>query len=246
MDSLFPALNIFAILTGLITILIVIRLYLQYRFKYLLTFAYNISLFNIVLILFLPVNYLFGNSGVNFRQSFLILTILCVFLLSINILKYLWGYTFVLVIFQVLNKNISKLVNRVFFIVSGITLVVFTILFYFEPDGGSINYPMRITEIVTFQVLIAAYTALIYFYFRSKKFESGKRSKAVKMYSLPLIFIWSYVFITAVTGAFIRIPSLVEINIILVALSFNFVTAVILKSFVESYGDAERSEHQLT
>ena len=241
MPDIFPVLNILTIIIGLITTIMVIRLYLTYRFKYILTFAFNISLFNVVLISFLPVNYLLGNSSANNGQTFLILTILYLFLISINILKYLWGYTFILIFFQLLRKTLSKSINLGFLSTAVATLIIFTGLFFFGPVGEGTNYPRKISEIITFQALIGAYAALIYFYIKVKKIETGKKLAAIKMYSFPLIIIWSYLFISSSVGTFVNLPTLVEVNIILTAVSFNLNTAVVLKRFIEYYGDAGES-----
>jgi len=235
LSEIFPVLNIVSIVIGLIATFLVIRLYLSYRYRYILTFAFNISLFNIVLILFLPINYLMGHSGTNDQQSFVKYTILFLFILSINIFKYLWAYTFILMVSQVLKENLSKFANLVFLSVSVSTLLVFSGFFFIKPIMGTTNFPRVISEIVTFQAIIIAYAALIFLNSKARKNQSKKRARAFRQYSFPLLFIWSFVLISAGLATFINIPSIVEINIILTTLSFNLNAAFVLKSFIAIY-----------
>ena len=66
----------------------------------------------------------------------------------------------------------------------------------------------------------------------------------MKIYGIPFLVIWSLVFLSSGAGVLVSIPFLVEANILLVAFSFNIVTAFALKRFVELYGDPEGSDYK--
>lgn len=235
MSTLFPLINIAAIVIGLITVLVIIRLYLKTRYKYVLTYTFHVSLFNIVLILFLPVNYFFNALEVGFNDSLIRQILLFMFYFSINLLKYLWGYTFLLKTVQLLNTRIPKAVHGLFFLAAVPSLGLFAYTFYQAMHFENIRGPRKISEWITFQMLAAILISMLYLIRFAKKRLSQSRRTAVNRYYIPWMVVIGGVMSSAFVSLFIPLPRLALINMTIVYLSFNLMPLLIFTRFVRNF-----------
>ncbi len=235
MPDLFTIFNISAIFIGMAAVIYTIRLYLKFRFKYLLTYTFNLSLFNIVIILFLPVNYLFGSFEIDFQESPTQQFILFLFFISINIIKYLWGYTFIMKIYQLINKNVPKKLNYIFIIISSSTLAMFSYFYYRMLNFEYFGMPRTISYHISDQVLIGVLAASVYLIYYSKKNFTGIKLKSAIRYFMPFSLIISWVYLTALLNYFLNISELLRFNISLVYLSYNIIPLLFLKKFARDF-----------
>lgn len=239
MNGLFPYANILSIIIGLVTVFMVIRLYVKYRYRYLLTYAFNISLFNIVLILFLPVNYFLAHLEISFLDSSTDQIALFLFFISINTLKYLWAYTFTMKISQLVDKNIPRLINTSFLIFAVPSLIVFSYALYRALHLENLGTPRKISGWITLQALIAVYIAIIYMIRYSRRHFTGIKRSAVLRYYIPFLMVLSWVFTSTIVNVLWRYYDILTANMVIAYMSFNLIPAILIHHFVRDYGPGE-------
>jgi DNA-binding CsgD family transcriptional regulator len=239
MNGLFPYFNISSIVIGLVTVFMVLRLYLRYRYKYLLTYTFNISLFNIVLILFLPVNYFLARLQISSLDSSTEQVTLSLFFISINILKYLWAYTFIMKISQLVDKNIPRLINTSFLIFGVPSLILLSHSLYRAVHLEGLGTPRKISGWITCQALIAVYVAIVYMIHYSKKHFTGIKRFAALRYYTPFMVVLSWIFVSTIVNVLRSYYDTLTTNMIIAYMSFNLIPAIFIHRFVRNYGTGE-------
>ena len=217
MSNLVFFIDILAMSIGVLAIIITVRQYQIYRFKYLLLFSYNLILFNVISILYLPVIYLFQILNENI-YSFENLTLIIIYLTTINVAKYLWCYTYILWINCLLDKTIPRTFKAIFFTISVATIFVFIMMFFFTSIEKNIRLIQYVDKIVIYQTTLTNYFALIGLY-RKKRFLDIGKAAAIKLYSLPIIIIGGCVFLIDIIGLFRNVIYLRTISISLILFS---------------------------
>ena len=242
MSNLVFFIDILAMSIGVIAIIITVRQYQIYRFKYLLLFSYNLILFNVISILYLPVIYLFQVLNENI-YSFENLTLIIIYLTTINVAKYLWCYTYILWINCLLDKTIPRTFKAIFFIISVATIFVFIMMFFFTSIEKNIRLIQYVDKIVIYQTTLTNYFALIGLY-RKKRFLDIGKAAAIKLYSLPIIIIGGCVFLIDIIGLFRNVIYLRTISISLILFSSNLVPLLVIKRFTRKFGSTKNTNQK--
>lgn len=230
--------NLLSLILGGVAIFIVFSLYRNYHYKYLLAFTWNICTFNIISILYIPETAIYRSLQSD-SLSVHSLVFMAVYFTTINVMKYIWSYTFVLFTRNLLSKRISGRFRTILLSIASVSLVFFVIAFLRGRMLGEFLAVRRIDSLITFQTTSLNYISAFILLIQIRKLGNAKMLKACHLFFIPFLLIATGLYIVDLLGVFIdtRMVKILFIGCIL--LTGNLLPIVVLPYFVKLFGSAD-------
>ncbi len=242
MPSVFSLMSIiFVPLSGLISILILYRLYKEYEYKYILIFLFCLFFFNAAQFLNLSGYYLF-NSFQLMLQSDLKVAVLSFFLIISLITKYLWCYTFASAFFCLFNKPVFRIFKIGFICICLLFFTFYSVMLYRSMESGNLLFLKNTTQVILLQFVFIVLAILFFSIYYSERFCDSSKVKTIRLYIFPLAFFWIMILVTAIINYFTGLRVLVTAAVICTELSFNILPVFVFRRIVSVFRYPEDKE----
>ena len=241
--------NLLTLIFGLTAIFVLTKLYLKYRYRYILIYIINVIAFNVLALLNLPLNYLLSIYEIFVESIIKLLSIYCFFVFILAV-EYFWAYTYTLFVSQLMNKKVTRKIKIGYIIVFLISLIIFTPAFITDSGKDFVAHPgmyenvgnitLVLQYIIYFAKLIV-FGILLYFLYYSKKYFRKTESKAIGIYGYPIAVIWSIIFLGIVLESFIYIGYNISLLITASSIIYNLASAIAFFFITKNFSGTEEA-----